>query len=89
MCLRSFALRIETTRLVAIEIADRAVAASLDAGEPILLGTIEDLRTVARRLQLPLVTVARARTPRRQNSPAKGGTSDQWTSSPRVFAEVA
>lgn len=89
MCLRSFALRIETTRLLAIEVPDRAVAAALDAGEPILLGTIEDLRTVARRLNLPLVTVARARRPRRQNSPAEGGTSDHWTASPEVLAEVA
>ena len=89
MCLSFFALRIEPTRLVATEIADRAAAASLDAGEPVLYGTDEDLRRVARRLRLPLVTVARTRTPRRPKFDTAGGAESGWRSAPKLLAEVA
>ncbi len=89
MCLHFFALRIEPTRLLATQVTDQTAAASLDAGESILYGTDEDLRSLARRLRLPLVTVARGQRPRRPNFEARGGAGNRRASAPKVFAEVA
>ena len=60
MSVHFFAVRIETFRLVAAEIHDQAAAAMLDAGQPILLGTVEELRKLAARLRRPLLTISRA-----------------------------
>ena len=62
MSVHFFAVRIETFRLVAAEVDDRAAAALLDAGQPLLLGTVEDLSKLAARLQRPLLTISRAPT---------------------------
>lgn len=59
MSVQFFALGIETFRLVAAEIPDRAAAVLLDEGQPILLGTIKELHKLAARLKRPLVTIAR------------------------------
>ena len=88
MCHCYFALRIEPNRLVAKEVTDRAAAASLDAGEPVLLGTVADLRVVARRIRLPLVTILRHGGPSRSATPAPG-TPDRRPPRPRLLAEVA
>ena len=61
MSVHIFAVRVETFRLVAAEVHDQAAAALLDAGQPILLGTVEDLHKLAARLQRPLLTISRAR----------------------------
>ena len=58
MSIQFFAVRVETFRLVAAEIHDRAAAALLDAAQPVLLGTVEDLRRLAARLRRPLVTIS-------------------------------
>jgi len=60
MAVHLFALRVEPHRLVAAEITDGAAAALVDAGEPVLLGTVEELRRLAFRLRRPLVTISRA-----------------------------
>ena len=62
MSVHIFAVRIERLRLVAAEIHDRAAATLLDAGQPILLGTVEELNKLATRLQRPLLTISRAPT---------------------------
>ena len=62
MSVHFFAIRIETHRLVAAEVHDRAAAALLDAGQQILLGTVEELGKLAARLQRPLVTISCAPT---------------------------
>lgn len=88
MCHCYFALRIEPNRLVATEVSDRA-AASLDAGKPVLLGTVDDLRILARRIRLPLVTTARREGPQRSDGSAAGGAGSRQASWPRLLAEVA
>lgn len=55
-----FALRLEPWRLVAAEVTDEAAATLLDAGEQVLLGTFEELGSLALRLARPLVFIARA-----------------------------
>ncbi len=62
MSIHFFAIRIETFRVVAAEIHDGAAAALLDAGQPILLGTVEELSKLAARLGRPLLTISRAPT---------------------------
>ena len=59
MSIHFFAIRIETHRLVAAEIHDRAAATLLAAGQQVLLGTVEELGKLATRLQRPLVTISR------------------------------
>ena len=89
MCHSLYALRIEPSRLVATEITDRAAAASLDAGEPVLLGNVQDLHILAQRLRLPLVTIARTRGLRRSGGNPRAETEDHWSSCPTLLAEVA
>lgn len=60
MSVHIFAVRVEMFRLVAAEVHDQAAAALLDAGQPILLGTVEELHKLAARLQRPLLTISRA-----------------------------
>ncbi len=98
MSVHLFAVRIETFRLVAAEIHDRAAAALLDAGQPILLGTVEELGKLAARLRRPLLTISRAPTrsaPRRnavptgafrpQPSPASSGARTRTAQAEELY----
>jgi hypothetical protein len=80
-----FAIRIEPTRLVAAQIDDRDAAALLDAGKPILLGTIVELGKLAERLQRQLLTFSRALSQPVTQAARRQGiltTGDQTLSSP-------
>jgi hypothetical protein len=61
MSIPIFAIRVEADLLLAAEIDDQVAATVLDSGQPILLGTAEELADVARRLGRSLVTVAARR----------------------------
>jgi hypothetical protein len=54
--IRFFAVCVEPHRIVVAEIQDRAVAAVLDSGKQVLLGTVQDLNKLAQRLGRQLVT---------------------------------
>ena len=60
MAVHLYVVSVEKHRLVAAEVQDQAAAALLDAAQTVLLATAEDLGKVARRLRLPLVTIARS-----------------------------
>jgi len=55
-----YALRVEERRVVAAEVDASVAAESLDAAQPLLLGTAEDLSRLAQRLGRPLVSIARS-----------------------------
>jgi hypothetical protein len=94
MSVHIFAIQVEAERLVAAEISDSAAAILLDGGHQVFLGTIEELRKVARRLRRNLVTISRGTGPavsrhsRNEREPAKDRAA---TVAPRraVVAHVA
>jgi hypothetical protein len=63
MSVHIFAIQVEAERLVAAEIGDSSAAVLLDGGHQVFLGTIEELRKVARRLRRNLVTISRGTGP--------------------------
>ena len=68
--LHFFAVRVEEHRVVAAEVTPAVAAELLDAAQPLLLGTAEELSKLAQRLRRPLVTIARA-APLQPSSPTR------------------
>jgi hypothetical protein len=83
-----FAVRVEEHRVVAAEVDPTAAASLLDAAQPLLLGTAEDLGKVARRFERPLVTIARAE-PRRSSGAARQTPAASRPPVPEPVAEFS